>query len=127
MGDSKVETPMPKSVATAGEVKIGSLRLQMDGKADEVHVHDGDLRFAFKGIRKFQLAFADFKSSLAMLDDKDIVVFPGDPAGGKGACDLVMKISRGNWTVGLDKCGTIAGTKFGDEVIYRMDEWVQRA
>lgn len=121
---------MPKSVATAGEVKIGALRLQMDHKADEVHVHDGSLRFAFKGIRKFQLAFADFKASIAMLDDSNVIVFPGesdDLGGRRTACDMIMKIARGKWTVGLSKCGTIAGTIFGDEVIYQMDEWAQRS
>jgi hypothetical protein len=40
---------------------------------------------------------------------------------------MIMKIARGKWTVGLSKCGTIAGTIFGDEVIYQMDEWAQRS
>jgi hypothetical protein len=121
---------MPKSVATAGEVKIGSLRLQADRKADEIHVHDDDLRFKFKGVRKFQLAFEDFKSSAPHLKDGSVVVFPGDssdPGSKRSACDMVMRLSKGKWTVGLNKCGTMPGIVFGDEVLFQLDEFVQRA
>jgi hypothetical protein len=129
MGSGKTEDVIEKSVARqskADEEYVDNcrgdhglpggangepLRLQKDMDKDEVHCHEGDLCFRFKGIRRFQSYFQDFVKIAPALCPIAIsrtyptrVAFEGlkdDPGKKRVACDLHFVLFGPKWEMQL--------------------------
>lgn len=130
MGGEKAETTMPKTVAARSETAQGNLRWQVYQKDDCVHVHDDTkgLVFVWKGVRKFQIAADSFLRIDRHSHKDDICAFRGetsDPGSSRKPGDLVYKLGKDGWEVGVDPVGEYADFEIkGDAVLDALHSFI---
>ena len=125
------ETEIPKTAARGKDAgaAIGTLRPHTNN--DEVHFHDdaGGLRFAYPGVRTFQVgmdAFLRFQQH--NFAPGDVCVVRGKADGGsRKAADLVLTRKEEGWEIGLAPVGEVKEAyAIVDPVISSLDDFVQR-
>jgi hypothetical protein len=128
-GMNETEIPTAAKGIKGDRHTIGSLRAHTNN--DQVHFHDdaGSLRFAYPGLRKFQLGMDNFlKHQQHNFAVGDVCVVRGDVVdSSRKAADLVLTRTAEAWEISLAPAGeTQEAYVIADPVMAALDDFVQR-